>query len=156
MQCLPAISQTKNCQNTPLLRLQKDPQRSTIPTTRPSTLPETNIFAPKKWMVGVLLAVWGPAYFQGRLLAVSFRECNRDTSEVWCSRWSHKGSWTMRWRNFLGTRCCSHVFRFQGSIYIYYNVLLYYKKILYYIISYIYIILYDINIILYHIIFFVN
>ncbi len=36
------------------------------------TLPETNSESPWKWMVGILLSYWGPAYFQGR--AVSFRE----------------------------------------------------------------------------------
>ena len=37
------------------------------------TLPETNIFAPENWMVGILAFYGGPAYFQG-LCHVSFRE----------------------------------------------------------------------------------
>ncbi len=39
------------------------------------TLPETNIFAPGKWMVGRLHSFWVSAFFQVR--AVSFRECMR-------------------------------------------------------------------------------
>ncbi len=37
-----------------------------------TTLPETNSKSTRKWMVGILISFWGPAYFQGR--AVSFRE----------------------------------------------------------------------------------
>ncbi len=40
-----------------------------------STLPETNQFAPENgWLEDDEVSFWGPAYFQGLLLAVSFRE----------------------------------------------------------------------------------
>ena len=49
------------------------PENLNSPSLSLNTLPETNIFAPKNWMVGILLSYWVSAYFQGLSLLVSGR-----------------------------------------------------------------------------------